>query len=149
MRGLALKSFVFAFLSIAAIAQSQPAVPDYEAYLGTWTAQFKGKPFVTLKLVSKDGTLAGTMTGATVRFNKDGSLSEATPKDTQHDVVDPLIHDGQLYFKTKELDKPPVGFQMKLTGANSGELKLIVPGLPAGSADVQPWKIERQPEEKK
>jgi hypothetical protein len=28
-------------------------------------------------------------------------------------------------------------------------LKLIVPGLPAGSTDVQPWKIERQPEEKK
>jgi hypothetical protein len=149
MKGLAVQLFLFASLSFAAFAQGQPAASGFEAYVGTWTAQFKGKPFLTLKLVEKDGTLTGTMTGATVRFNKDGSLSEAKAKDTQHDVIDPLLNEGQLYFKTKEEDKPPVGFQMKLTGANSGELKLIVPGLPAGGNDVQPWNIERKPEERK
>jgi hypothetical protein len=149
MGGWAVRVFVFAFLASTAIAQSQPAAPGYSAYVGTWTAQFKGKTFLTLKLAQANGTLTGTMSGATVRFNKDGSLSEATPKDTQHDIIDPLLNEGQLYFKTKEADKPPVGFQVKLTGENSAELKLIVPGLPAGGNDVKPWQIQRQTEAQK
>ena len=149
MRGSAVQLLLLVLVSWTAFAQTQSAASAYDAYAGTWTAQFKGKTFLTLTLVSKNGTLSGTMTGATVRFNKDGSLSEATPKDTQHEVVDPLLNGGQLYFKTNEADKPPVGFQMKLTAANSGELKLIIPGLPAGGADVQPWKIERKTEDQK
>ena len=149
MRVSAVLILLFASLSSVALAQSQPDVSAYKPYLGVWTAQFKGKPFLTLKLAIKEGILTGSMTGATVRFEKDGSLKEATPKDEQRDVIDALLNAGQLYFKTKEADKPPVGFQMKLTGPHSGELKLIIPGLPPGGADVKPWPIERQTGEQK
>lgn len=149
MRVSAVLVLLFASLSSAAFSQAQPDASAYKPYLGVWNAQFKGQTFLTLKLTMKDGALIGSMTGATVRFEKDGSLKEAIPKDEQHEVIDPLLNNGQLYFKTKEADKPPVGFQMKLTGTNSGVLKLIIPGLPAGGADVKPWPIERQAGEQK
>jgi len=122
---------------------AQDKTADLRAFSGTWISQFEGKTFVTLKLEMRGDSVTGTMSGASVHIDAAGNLSAAEPKPNLRDVSDAHLRDGVLQFKTKEAESSPVDFEMKLDGADTGELTLKVPPRP-GAPVPKPWKITRE-----
>jgi hypothetical protein len=122
---------------------AQDTNPELKAFTGSWISQFEGKTFVTLKLNMRGGSLTGTMTGASVHIDATGSLTAAEPKANLRQVFDAHLQDGLLQFKTKEGESNPVEFEMKLDGADNGELTLKVPPR-TGAPVPKPWKITRE-----
>jgi len=131
-------------LVFSASTQEKPAAGSYKPFVGTWTSQFQGKTFVTLKLVPAGESVSGTMTGASIHIDHDGNLTSAEPKGVMHEVFDSNLNGDVLSFRTKEEDHEPVGFEMKLDGPDSGELTLKIPHPQTGAPAIKPWKIKRE-----
>lgn len=96
--------------------------------IGVWRANAEGSPFVTLDIAEADGALTGAVLFYLHRADP-GQEVKSTPG-----IPEPLIHvtlDGaMLSFQVNHrrahpagsLPDPPVHFQIKLTGPDTGTL---------------------------
>ena len=91
--------------STLAIALDPPLTND--SFVGTWQAQFQGKPFVTLKLTKQDTTttLTGTISHSTVQLDNSGELSSAEQKDGEDPVSEASLKASTLHLTSKALTR--------------------------------------------
>jgi hypothetical protein len=136
---LLLTSFATA-VSIQALQASSPDT-DLQPYVGTWCAKFKGKTFVTIELEKQDGKLIGTRSHSEIQVDKNGELSAAEQLDGSDPILEAKLTNGMLRITTREEDSQDlIQFEMKLTGANQAELRILAPpDIPT----PKPWKLER------
>lgn len=116
--------------SQSAPPQSSTAAPSTAALTGVWKAQMDGLPAITLTLSDEGGGLSGAVLFYLHRRDE-GKPVTATPG-----VPEPLLNlsfDGKtLTFQVSHrrahppqtLNDPPVGFQVKLLGANKAALMM-------------------------
>jgi LssY C-terminus len=131
--------FLLGLLAVALPAW-MPALnpPDNgEAFVGTWQAQFQGKPFVTVTLAMLDGKLSGTVSRSSVQLDKDGALTSATPLDGS-DAISEAQVSGQTLTLTIAGDQP-VHYEMSLSDSDHAELRLKSSSQPA----PKPWTLEK------
>jgi len=125
-------------------------VPDLKAFVGTWTASYKGDIFATLVLKQERGTLSGTLNNFDLSVDKEGNLIDGTHKD---DGDAPLLNvhfkSGALYFVVLEKDQYREGMNWKFVPRNAqqGELSPVLEleaDVPKDKV-VKPIRMVREP----
>ena len=130
-------------VSAVSIQVTQPPSTDadLQQFIGTWHAQFKGKTFLTVKLKQQQGKLTGTVSHADLQVDKAGELTSAEEHEGSDPIVEAKLTAGVLLITTKQEDsEDTIQCEMKLTGTDQGELRVLAP------PDVptpKPWKLER------
>jgi hypothetical protein len=105
--------------------QSSEKLPDLKAFVGTWTATYKGDVFATLILKEERGGLSGTLNNFDINVDKDGNLIDGTHKDEgDAPLLDVHFKSGALYFTVLEKDQYRDGMNWKFVplSARRGEL---------------------------
>jgi hypothetical protein len=110
------------FLFAASLA---PAA-ETAKFQGTWEATFKGRVFLVLKVRTGE-KISGTLTAGHVSVGDDGELIEATPaEDTEAPFFFAKAEGEKLEFDYQDQgDDEVMHFELKLTGENSGELRIV------------------------
>jgi hypothetical protein len=129
-------------LSFSLLVTSAATGPDFRSFAGTWRGQFKGKTFVTLKLIEHDGKLAGTCVHTTrLEKNLKGELTHVGETQTEDPILEARLKDSRLLISIADNGnvQQPLQCVVRLTGKNEGELQIVSPG----DAEWKPWKIKR------
>jgi hypothetical protein len=117
---------------------------EFQQFVGTWQAKFKGKVFQTIKLEKNQDKLTGT-----VSFHvditvdpKSGELTDVVVRDDGSDpIVETELTDGALLITEEEIQ-----FKMKVTGPDEADLQIVVPPDPEEEEKApaaKPWKLKR------
>ena len=117
-----------------------------KAFLGTWRAEFQGKPFLTLTL-RRDGQHAtGTLSSFNLNFDASGNLSEAEPgSGPGSEVVAATVYNDTLHLKVKELDSGDIlELELKLLDDSKAELTIVDVPVTPGSATPRPLILKRE-----
>lgn len=133
-RTLFLASLALTAGAFATAAQdgSKPAdekSPDLKAFVGTWTATYKGDAFATLTLKNANGKLTGTLNNFDITTDKEGNLADGTHKDDgDAPLLNVRLKDGALYFIVLEKDqyRPGMNWKFAPRTADEGELTPIL-----------------------
>ena len=137
---LLLLASLAAVISTPTLEASGPDT-DLQPFVGTWNAKFKSKTFLTIVLKKQDGKLVGTVSHADMQVDKNGELTAAEPSDGNDPIREAKLTNGALRVTIKPEDsQEPIQFEMKPTGSDQAELRLLAP------PDVptpKPWKLER------
>jgi hypothetical protein len=123
------------------VSQADKAA-EFQQFVGTWQAKFKGKVFQTIILEKNQDKLTGT-----VSFHvditvdpKSGELTDVVVRDGGTDpIVETKLTDGALLITEQDIQ-----FKMKVTGTDEADLQIVIPpdaeeGVPA----AKPWKLKR------
>lgn len=133
------------------VARADNLTAELQGFIGTWEGKFKGKTFVTLKLVGKDANISGTVSRITIRINPNGILTDASALPREDPVSETAPDGAVLHLNTKTKGhvsnmatdfKESVEYDMRLTGRDQAELR--IGDLPAGMPVPAPWKLERK-----
>lgn len=121
---------------------SQPSTEaDLRQFVGTWHANFKGKPFMTIKLEKQNGKLTGTVSHANVSVDQSGELNEVEVLDGNDAITEAKLTNGLLRITEEDA----IQFEMKILGADQAQIQIVIP--PAEVSQVpavpKPWKLER------
>jgi hypothetical protein len=125
-------------LAVPALALNPPENGD--AFVGTWQAQFQGKPFVTLTLAMLDGKLTGTLSRVSIQLDKDGELTSAATQDGSDPISDAQVSGQTLRFAARD-DQGATQYELTLTGSNRAELWFK--SVPSGQPTPKPWSLEK------
>ena len=113
---------------------------DLQQYAGNWRAKFKGKTFIRIKLEKRGENLTGTISHTDIQTNDEGELTSAEEKDGS-DPLEAKLTGSILLLTSREANsQETVQFEMKLTGVDEGELRVLVP---PGITAPKPWRLER------
>src|SRR5271165_4973879 len=102
-------------LPAATAALNPPAGGD--AFVGTWQAQFQGKPFVTVNLTMLEGNLSGTVSRASIQLDRNGELTGADTQEGTDAVSDARVSGQTLHFSTSD-GQSATQYEMTLTGTD-------------------------------
>ena len=133
------------FFGVSAFSVQSAAVSGTEAslqqFVGIWQAKFKGKVFETIMLKKEDGKLTGTASRGEVELDTDGELTSAQEVDGTDPIVEAKLTGNTLRITSREeSQQETIQFDMKLTGADQAELRIVTP---PGVRAPRPWKLER------
>jgi len=96
--------------------------------VGTWHAEFKGKTFLTIKLEKRQDKLTGTASQFDIKLDDTGELTSAEELDGSNPIVEAKLTNGMLRITLKDEDsQDTLQCEMKLTGTDQAELRLLVP----------------------
>ena len=129
-------------LFFSLLVSSAATAPDFRSFAGTWRGQFKGKTFITLKLIEHDGKLTGTCVHTTsLEKNSKGELTHVAETQTEDPILEAHLKESELQISIADNGdaQQPMQCVLRLTGKNEGELQIVSPG----DAEWAPWKIER------
>lgn len=111
-------------------------------FVGTWTADFEGKTFVTLRLTEQAGTITGTMHHPTqINTSPKGDLLGVSGSFVDDEVSNVKITGNDLRFTTRDDDGEDIKYVLHLTGEKNAELSFADP--PKEFTVPKPWKLER------
>jgi len=106
-------------------SSAKDETPDLQAFVGTWTATYRGEALAVLVLREYRGGLAGTLNNFDLSVDKDGNLSDGTHED-QGDA--PLLNarfkDGALLFVVMQKDQYQPSTEWKFVSKSNGEGEL-------------------------
>ena len=97
-----------------------------EKFAGTWEAKAKGTVFLVLK-ISAGEKISGTMKSGPVEINEKGELVDVgPPEDEANPIFFAQVVDGEkLVFNCQDADEDVFQFELKLTGEDAGELRIV------------------------
>jgi hypothetical protein len=95
-------------------------------WAGSWTATFKGKPYLILKLNSGAGRLSGTLSAGQVEASAQGNVTaiEAPPSDA-YPLKSMKLTGNTLSFEVLDADGDTMKYEMRLTPDGAAELRLV------------------------
>jgi len=119
-------------------------------YAGTWQADFHGTPFITIKLVEKDGHLTGSTNFGDINADPNGEIKRVEAREGPES---PIVNSHLLRFGGLELTSrgedpdDTITVVLKLTDAKTGSVRFRnVPGDDASVLKPIPvQKIEPKP----
>jgi len=132
-------TFGYTALAQTSSNSAKDETPDLKAFVGTWTAAYRGEVFAVLVLREYRGGLAGTLNNFDLSVDKDGNLSDGTHKD-QGDA--PLLNahfkDRALLFVVMQKDQyaPSTEWKFVPNSNGEGELTPVVDYQIGGPKDV-------------
>lgn len=129
--------------SAAALAAGQttkPAAKDTgKAFVGTWTASFKGTRFLTLSLAMTGAKLSGSLSHAAVAWDDNGNIASAQPQPGSKPIAIGRVEGATLYFGSTT--DHPMHMALKLTDKTHAELSIL--NSPPGSPALKPIEMVR------
>ena len=119
------------------ICFAQQSSPKLSDYVGTWQANFHGTPFITIKLVEKDGHLTGSTSFGDINADPNGEIKRV---EAAEGPESPIVSSRLLRFGGLELtsrgDNPNdiITVVLKLSDAKNGSVRFG--SLPGEDASV-------------
>ena len=99
--------------------------PDTKKFAGVWEAKAKGTVFLILNIRAGD-KISGTMKSGPIRINEKGELLEVGPPvDEANPIFFAQVEGGKLVFNCQDGDEDVMEFELKLTGDDAGELRIV------------------------
>ena len=106
---------------LAAIAGPPPS----ERFAGTWEAKAKGTVFLVLKIKAGE-KISGSMKSGPVRMDEKGELLEVgPPEDMENPIFFAQVEGEKLVFNCQDEEEDVIQFELKLTGEDAGELRIV------------------------
>jgi hypothetical protein len=132
-----------AMLPAALAAQKQPAPrPNPKAFVGSWTATFKGAPFMTIRFAMKDGKLSGVMSNGQMTVDSNGNITAVTVRPGEKPVKIQKVEHDVIYMR-HAAKKDPVRFAFRLNDKTHAQLE-ILNTPPLGIAPLKPIPLVKQ-----
>jgi hypothetical protein len=134
------------------VAGARSTLAELKQFTGTWEGKFKGKTFVTLKLVAKEGKISGTVSRISIQMSPSGELTDTSATDGEDAIIETVPEGKVLHLTTKATgqvsstagdSEESIQYDMRLTGTDQAELQIA--GTPPGMPSPAPWKLERKP----
>jgi len=129
-------AFVVITASLFAVSQTKNKPGEMKSgasgdqqFVGAWHAEFKGKTFLTIKLEKQQDKWTGTASHFNVQLDDNGELASAEEADGQAiPISEAKLTNGILRITLKDEDsQDTIRCEMKLTGADQAELRMLVP----------------------
>jgi hypothetical protein len=100
--------------------------PDPKKFAGTWEAKAKGTVFLVLKITAGD-KISGTMKSGPMQLNEKGELVEVGPpvEDENPIFFTQVVAEEKLDFHCQDSEDNVLEFELKLTGEDSAELRIV------------------------
>ena len=117
-------------------APAQPA-----KFAGTWEAAHKGKVFLVLKIQAGE-KISGTLNAGSIKLSDEGELLEAEPvEDREAPFFFAKTEGDKLEFDYQDQgDDEVMHFELKLTGAGAGELRIVDEHIPK----MKPFQLRKK-----
>jgi len=114
-------------------------------YAGAWIGTFDGHAWLTIRLTQQGTQLSGTVQRQSdVKFNDQGEIKSVGEEQTTSAVENSLLNGDGLLLTVKEPGTQQTDrYLMRLTGADTAELKMVAMSMPPGMAKPKPWKLNR------
>ena len=114
-------------------------------YAGAWIGTFEGHAWLTIRLTQQGTQLSGTVQRQSdVKFNDQGEIKSVGDEQTTSAVENSLLNGDGLLLTVKEPGTQQTDrYLMRLTGADTAELKMVAMSMPPGMAKPKPWKLNR------
>jgi hypothetical protein len=102
-----------------------------EKFAGTWEAKAKGTTFLVLR-ISAGEKISGTMKAGAVHMDDNGELLDVGPaEESENPIFFAQVEGDTLTFNFQDTDDEVMSFELKLTGENAGELRILDKDHPA------------------
>ena len=144
------RQLMIAFLlCIAVIGFAQQSSHKLSDYAGTWQANFQGTPFMTIKLVEKNGHLTGSASFGDIGADPNGTITRVEAPESESPIVsNRLLRFGGLELTSRGEDpNDTITVVLKLIDAKTGSVRFGNP--PGGDAlvlkPIAVQKIEPKP----
>ena len=114
-------------------------------YAGAWIGTFDGHAWLTIRLTQQGTQMSGTVQRQSdVKFNDQGEIKSVGEEQTTSAVENSLLNGDGLLLTVKEPGTQQTDrYLMRLTGADTAELKMVAMSMPPGMAKPKPWKLNR------
>jgi hypothetical protein len=134
-------AFAAAWLPVSARGQKQAAAsPNPQDFVGTWTATFKGKPFMTIHFAMKGEKLTGTMSSGEMSLDPEGNIAAVTVRPGERPItIDKVEHNTVHVIAGDKNAELRCTFRLK--DATHAELEIITP---PGSVAPKPIQMVKQ-----
>src|SRR5262245_48381617 len=99
--------------------------PESQKFAGVWEAKAKGTVFLVLKIRAGE-KISGSMKSGPIRMNEKGELLEVGPPvDEENPIFFAQVAGGKLVFNCQDGDEDVMEFELKITGEDAGELRIV------------------------
>ena len=104
------------------ICLAQQSSHKLSDYAGTWQANFRGTPFITINLIEKDGHLTGSAGVGDINATPSGEITNVeAPANESPIVSNRLLDSGDLELTSRGDDPADkIILVLELTGAKTG-----------------------------
>ncbi len=136
----------------AAQAPANPQAPNapvrkspLAAYAGAWIGTFEGRPWMSIRLNLQAEQITGSMQRAhDFKFNNNGGLQSVSDDQVTEGVESGVLQGDGLLLTVKGTEAQEAShYVLKLTGADTAELKMVAMSMPPGMPKPLPWKLSR------
>ncbi len=143
---LALSAIASAQTSMTQGMQNAPArkAPMSE-YVGAWIGTFEGHTWMTIRLELQGKQLFGTLQRPQeVQFDDRGEIKGIGEAQLTATVENAVLQGDGLLLTVKDPNSPePDRYLLRLTSANTAELRMVAMSMPPGMPKPKPWKLSR------
>jgi len=133
--------FAAVLMPASAAGQKQPAAsPNPRDFVGTWTATFKGKPFMTIHFAMKDGKLTGTMSSGAISLDPKGNIVDVTVRPGERPITIEKVEHDAVHLIAGEKDAE-LRCTFRLIDTTHAQLEIL---SPPGSTAPKPIQLVKQ-----
>lgn len=141
-------------MSVLALAQTSmtPQMQNAPArksplagYAGAWIGVFEGHTWMSVRLNLQGDLLTGTVQRAhEFQFNNSGGLKSVSDDQITESVDKAVVQGDGLLLTVKDPNTQQASsYVMRLTSANTAELKMVAMSMPPGMPKPQPFKLSK------
>ncbi len=116
-----------------------------DQFSGSWQSKYKGRTFFTLNMAVKDGLLTGTAVHSTRIKSQNGELVPDGDDNATDMILEAHVSDQNLLLKIEDAGDPsdPMPLELRLTGKNQAEGKLVADSQSGAPQQTKPWRFVR------
>jgi len=143
---LALPVIIAAQTSMTPALQNAPARKSpLSEYAGAWVGTFQGHAWLNIRLKLEGNQLVGTLERPhELQFDNDGSIRGVSDERNTAGVQNAVLQGDGLLLTVKDPGSQETDhYLMRLTGANTAEVKMVAMSMPPGMPKPKPWMLSR------
>ncbi|MGD0929997.1 MAG: hypothetical protein ABR902_05035 [Candidatus Korobacteraceae bacterium] len=114
-------------------------------YAGAWIGTFDGHAWLTVRLNQQGTAMAGMVQHLNdMKFTDQGEIKSVGEEQVVGAVDSAVLNGDGLLITVKDNGTQQTDrYMMRLTGADTAELKMVAMSMPPGMAKPKPWKLSR------
>ena len=132
--------------SMAPGMQNAPARKSPLAeYAGSWIGTFQGHTWIAVRLTHQGTAISGSLQRPRdLEFQDSGELKSVSDERMTDAVEQAVLQgDGLLLTVKDPATQETFRYVMRLTSANTAELKMVAMSMPPGMPKPKPWTLSR------
>jgi len=114
-------------------------------YAGAWVGTFEGHPWMTIRLTQQGTALTGTVQHQNdIKFTDQGDIKSVGDEQMTGNVESAVLTGDGLLLTVKDTGSQQTDrYVVRLTSANTAEVRMVAMSMPPGMPKPKPWKLSR------